>query len=214
MGSSRTAEELGRAFPGVPVITSTGDKAVDSVGSDSALVVATTGAEPWASSGYSAVLLLDAAAQTSRVALRAGEETARRWFSAAALARPGAPVVVTADAGLPVVQALVRWDPGWLAARELDERRELGLPPAVRVATITGAPAAVDSAVSHLPATARVVGPLPIAGGDEVRALVSVDRRWGPDLTSALSALAATRTARKDPARLHLAVDPPDWGGD
>ena len=213
-GSNRTAEELGRAFPGVPVITSTGDKVVDSVGSDSALVVATTGAEPWASSGYSAVLLLDAAAQTSRVTLRAGEETARRWFSAAALARPGAPVVVTADAGLPVVQALVRWDPGWLAARELGERRELGLPPAVRVATITGAPVAVDSAVSHLPDAARVVGPLPIAGSDEVRALVSVDRRYGSDLTAALSALAATRTARKDPARLHLAVDPPDWGGD
>ena len=30
----------------------------------------------------------------------------------------------------------------------------------------------------------------------------------------ALSALAATRTARKDPSRLHFAVDPPDWGGD
>ncbi|MEY3734623.1 MAG: hypothetical protein RL347_1982, partial [Actinomycetota bacterium] len=138
VGSGRTAEELGRAFPGVPVITSTGERAVDAVPDEPALVIATTGTEPWAAGGYAAVLLLDADVQASRVALRAGEETARRWFAAAALVRPKAPVVVTADAALPVVQALIRWDPAWLAARELAERRELGLPPAVRSATVTG----------------------------------------------------------------------------
>lgn len=214
VGSSRTAEELGRAFPGVPVVTSTGDKSVAEVGADPALVVATTGTEPWALDGYAAVLLLDAAAQTSRGALRAGEETARRWFAAAALARPGAPVVVTADAGLPVVQSLIRWDPGWLAERELAERRELGLPPAVRVATLTGDPVAVREAAQDMPVTARVLGPLPVAGSDDARVLVTVDRRHGGDLSRTLSAIAATRTARKDPLRLHLAIDPPDWGGD
>ncbi len=214
VGSSRTAEELGRAFPGVPVITSTGERSVASVGPEPSLVVATTGTEPWASGGYAAVLLLDAAAQAARVALRAGEETARRWFAAAALARPGAPVVVTADAGLPVVQALIRWDPAWLAARELAERRELGLPPAVRAATLTGDPIAVRAAMRDLPDSARVAGPLPVAGADDARALVTIDRRHGADLAHALRAIAATRTARKDPTRLHVVVDPPDWGGD
>lgn len=214
VGSSRTAEELGRAFPGVPVITSTGERSVDVVGADPALVVATTGTEPWASGGYAAVLLLDAGAQAARVALRAGEETARRWFAAAALARPGALVVVTADAGLSVMQALIRWDPGWLAARELQERRELGLPPAVRAATLTGDPLAVQAALRDLPDAARPMGPLPVAGSEDARALVTIDRRHGPDLTRALSAITATRTARKDATRLHIAVDPPDWGGD
>jgi primosomal protein N' (replication factor Y) len=214
VGSTRTAEELGRAFPGVPVITSTGERSVDQVGEEPALVVATTGTEPWAAGGYAAVLLLDAAAQTSRVALRAGEETARRWFSAAALARPGVPVVVTADAGLPVVQSLIRWDPGWLAARELQERRDLGLPPAVRAATLTGDSVAVEAALRELPDVARRLGPLPVAGSDDARALVTIDRRHGADLSRALSAIAATRTARKDSTKLHLAVDPPDWGGD
>jgi len=214
VGSARTAEELGRAFPGTPVVTSTGERSIDLVGADPALVVATTGTEPWALSGYAAVLLLDAAAQTSRGALRAGEETARRWFAAAALARPGAPVVVTADAGLPVVQSLIRWDPGWLAERELSERRQLGLPPAVRVATLTGDPVAVQEAAGDMPEAARVLGPLPVAGTDDARILVTIDRRHGADLSRALSALAATRTARKDPSRLQFAVDPPDWGGD
>jgi primosomal protein N' (replication factor Y) len=217
VGSVRTAEELGRAFPGVPVITSTGERSVDAVPDAPALVVATTGTEPTAAGGYAAVLLLDADVQSSRVALRAGEETARRWFSAAALARPHAPVVVTADAGLPVVQALIRWDPAWLAARELAERRELGLPPAVRAATLTGAPAAVSAACADLPTQARVAGPLEVPGpsdSGDVRALITIDRRQGADLTRALARIAATRTARKDPARLHHVIDPPDWGSD
>lgn len=214
VGSGRTAEELGRAFPGVPVITSTGDRAIDEVTAEPALVVATTGTEPWAQGGYAAVLLLDADLQASRVALRAGEETARRWFAAAALARPQAPVVVTADAGLPVVQALIRWDPAWLAARELAERQELGLPPAVRAATLTGEPMAVSTAVAELPQQARVIGPMQVPGTDDVRALITIDRRHGADLARALAAIAATRTARKDPARLHHVIDPPEWGSD
>lgn len=112
------------------------------------------------------------------------------------------------------MQALIRWDPGWLAARELQERRDLGLPPAVRAATLTGDPVAVEAAVRDLEGTARLLGPLPVAGSDDARALVTIDRRHGPDLARALSAIASTRTARKDATRLHIAVDPPDWGGD
>jgi primosomal protein N' (replication factor Y) len=226
VGSGRTAEELGRAFPGVPVITSTAEHAVAEVPAEPALVVATTGTEPWAHGGYAGLLLLDADLQASRVALRASEETARRWFAASALARPRAPVIITADAGLPVVQALIRWDPAWLAGRELAERRELGMPPAVRAATLTGDPVAVDAAAATLPEQARIMGPLPVpsprgrsgetpgAGADDVRLLVTIDRRHGADLARALAAIAATRTARKDPARLHHVVDPPDWGSD
>ena len=214
VGSGRTAEELGRAFPGVPVVTSTGERAVDVVPDDPALVVATTGTEPWADGGYAAVLLLDADLQSSRVALRAGEETARRWFAAAALARPGSPVVITADPGLPIVQALIRWDPGWLAERELAERRELGLPPAVRAASLSGEVSAVSAALQGLPGDARVIGPLPIPRSDDVRALITIDRRHGAELARSLSAIAATRTARKDPARLHHVIDPPEWGSD
>lgn len=226
VGSGRTAEELGRAFPGVPVITSTAEHAVAEVPAEPALVIATTGTEPWAQGGYTGVLLLDADLQASRVALRASEETARRWFAAAALARPHAPVIITADAGLPVVQALIRWDPAWLAGRELAERRELGMPPAVRAATLTGDPVAVDAAAATLPEQARIMGPLPVppprgraseppgAAADDVRLLITIDRRHGAALAGALAAIAATRTARKDPARLHHVVDPPDWGSD
>ena len=59
VGARRTAEELGRAFPGTTVITSAGEAVVSEVDGRPALVVATPGAEPPASGGYGAALLLD-----------------------------------------------------------------------------------------------------------------------------------------------------------
>ena len=59
-------------------------------------------------------------------------------------------VVVVADAGLPPVQALVRWDPAWHAAAELAARTEVGFPPAVRMASVEGAASAVAEVVDAL----------------------------------------------------------------
>ena len=106
-------------------------------------MVATPGAEPVCPGGYGAALLLDGWALLARPDLRAAEEALRRWANAAALVRAGGTVVVGADAAVPAVQALVRWDPGWFAARELAERGELGFPPAARMAALTGPPVAV-----------------------------------------------------------------------
>jgi len=85
VGARRTAEELGRAFPGAPVRTSGRDGVLASVPAQPAVVVATPGAEPVADGGYGAVLLLDTWALLTRADLRAAEEALRRWFAAAAL---------------------------------------------------------------------------------------------------------------------------------
>ena len=87
-GAARTAEELGRAFPSVPVRFSGGQNVLATVPADPAVVVATPGAEPVAADGYAAALLLDGWALLGRPSLRAGEETLRRWLNAAALVRP------------------------------------------------------------------------------------------------------------------------------
>jgi primosomal protein N' (replication factor Y) len=170
-GALRTAEELGRAFPGKPVITSSGDQIKATVAETAALVVATVGAEPVAAGGYAAALLLDGDSLLRRETLRAGEDAVRRWFNAAALVRPaseGGLVVITADdaAG---VGALLRWDPAGYASRELALRQELQLPPAVRVASVTGGRTAVghftDAIQQRLAAQGtvlRTAGPAPV----------------------------------------------------
>jgi primosomal protein N' len=232
-GATRTAEELGRAFPAVPVRTSGGSRVLARLAGSPAVVVATPGAEPYADGGYAAAILLDSWALLSRPSLRAAEETLRRWMNAAALVRPGpdgGSVVVMADAGLPVVQALIRWDPATFADRELAERRELRFPPAARMAALSGPHSAVRALLdaAELPAGAEILGPVPVAGADPgspagfagdpagapgpaadaVRFLVRAPRSGGTALAAVLHAGQAARTARKEPGTIRLELDP------
>ena len=169
VGARRTAEELGRAFPGVPVHTSGAGDVLASVSGKPSLVIATPGAEPVAEGGYAATLLLDAWASMDRPTLDASEEALRRWLGAAALTRGASDGGVTVLCGapthttLPLVEALVRWDPEWFVARELAERVELSLPPTVRMAQLVGPRVAVQRAVelAGLADSVERLGPLP-----------------------------------------------------
>lgn len=209
LGDARTAEELGRAFPGTRVRTSSGERVLATVGAEAEIVVATPGAEPVADGGYAAVVLLDTWLLLSRIDLRAGEEALRRWANAAALARPGATVLAVGEPAHPALQALVRWDPAGFAARETAERMEAHLPPASRLATITGEPGAVDDALTLLaaPADAEVLGPVDLPDG-ESRAVVRVPRAHGTALSAALAELQRARSSRKLDA-VRIQVDPP-----
>jgi len=193
------------------------------VPAEPALVIATPGAEPVAPGGYAAALLLDGWALLGRPSLRAGEEALRRWLNAAALVRPGGSVVVLAEANLPAVQALIRWDPVTFSERELAERAELGFPPAVRMASVTGPPEAVADFVgaAGLPDVAEVLGPVPEGGPggyggagsppvppEVSRVLIRIGRRDGVELARALHAAQATRSARKDGGAVRVQLDP------
>ncbi|RMI38669.1 primosomal protein N' [Actinomadura harenae] len=216
VGARRTAEELGRAFPGAAVRTSGREGVLDAVGPGRALVVSTPGAEPVAEDGYAAALLLDGWALLGRADLRAAEEGLRRWMNAAALVRPGGPVVVAADGSLPAVQALLRWDPVTFAERELGERREAGFPPAFRMASLTAVPAAIREllADARLPASAEVLGPVPVAEKPQPgqppreRALVRVPRGDGLPLARELQAGQGVRSARKTTEYVRVQMDP------
>jgi primosomal protein N' (replication factor Y) len=228
-GAGRTAEELGRAFPSLPVRISGRTEVITEVPSSPAVVVATPGAEPRAEGGYAAAVLLDGWMLLGRASLRAAEEALRRWMNAAALVRPGpegGAVVLVADSGLPAVQALIRWDPVTHAERELAERTALRFPPAVRMAALTGPASAVRAvlAAAVLPDGADVLGPVPdgddsgpasaapgeAAAPDEeqVRALIRVPRSGGLALAAALRAAQAVRSARKDAGVVRLQLDP------
>ncbi|MEV6769061.1 primosomal protein N' [Nocardia sp. NPDC051030] len=226
IGAQRTAEELGRAFPGVPVRGSGGASILDTVPEGPQVVVATIGAEPRVPGGYSVGLLLDGWALLGRADLRAAEDALRRWLSAAALVRPSGQVIVMADPALPVVQALVRWDPVGHAQSELDERTEVRFPPAVRLAAIDGTTDSINELLieAKLPDIVEVLGPVPLppgarkpfSGGDspaEVeRMILRVDRAHGAGLSRALAAAQAVRSTHKSDAPLRVQIDPIDIG--
>jgi primosomal protein N' (replication factor Y) (superfamily II helicase) len=241
VGARRTAEELGRAFSGISVQTSGAGDVLTSVSGRPGLVIATPGAEPVAEGGYAATLLLDAWASMDRPTLDASEEALRRWLGAAALTRGASDGGVTVLCGapthttLPLVEALVRWDPEWFVARELAERVELALPPSVRMAQLVGPRVAVQRAVelAGLAASVERLGPLPwasagpaaaagagsqaSAAADEapprIQLLLRAALGDGPALTAALTHMKAVRSARKERDTVGVRVDPTDGLG-
>jgi primosomal protein N' (replication factor Y) (superfamily II helicase) len=242
VGSARTAEELGRAFTGVPVRLSSASApggVLDAVPAAPALVVATPGAEPVAEAGYAIALLLDAAVMTGGTGLAAGTEALHRWLAAASLVRPGpqGQVLLVGDGAPGPTQALVRWDPAGFAQRELDERAELHLPPAVRVAAVTGDRVAVDAVVGRVglredPGSGSgVLGPVevdpeasgrgpaargPASGGRggvqaldlPVRTVLRVPLAQGDELARRLRASLAVRSARREGGTVRVQLDP------
>jgi primosomal protein N' (replication factor Y) len=223
---------LARAFPDVPVRTSgRASGVIDRIGSEPVIVVATVDAEPIADGGYQGAVLLDGSALLARTELRSEEQTVRRWFNVMALVRgadQGGKVAVTMDPTHRAVQALVRMDPiGW-ATRELDDRRETGLPPVTRSLTVTGEPHTVADFLTraNLDPGWRVLGPVPVpvvalsapartipmdsvgpTGGQRVRVLVLVPIADGPRLATAAKAALCATPDRGSPAHLHIRID-------
>jgi primosomal protein N' (replication factor Y) len=216
-GTERTADELGRAFPGVRVIVADGAHTVERVADKPALVVATRGAEPVADGGYRAVVLLDGPRMLQAPDLRIGESCLRWWSNAAALAAPGAPVhLVGVDGG--IARALATWNQSGYARTELTERAPLHMPPAARVALVEGTQAAVARAIEGLADVGlpkeAVLGPVPVDSDDvppRVRALVRFDYSAGARVAAALRAAVvaeavAARRGKGRTARIALSV--------
>lgn len=199
-GATRTAEDLGRAFPGVRVIVADGERTVQHVDSRPAIVIATRGAEPIAAGGYRAVLLLDGERMVARESLRVAEDCLRWWSNAVALAAPGATSVLVGVGGA-LATALVTWQQARFASAELADRRRLRFPPAVRVATVSGTVDAVSGAIAHLGVDpSDVLGPVD-TGPSSVRTIVRFDYAHGTEVAAALRAeVIRAATSRRRPA--------------
>ncbi|UUE22360.1 primosomal protein N' [Microbacterium sp. J1-1] len=193
-GSERTADELGRAFPGVRVIVADSAHPVERVTDRPALVVATRGAEPIADGGYRAVVLLDGPRMLQAPDLRVAESCLRWWSNAAALAAPGAPVHLVGVNGA-AAKALATWNHAAHARAELESRAPLHMPPTTRVALVQGSASAVGDALAALKELAlpsdAVLGPVPVESDEvppRVRALVRFDYSAGSRVATALRA--------------------------
>ncbi|WP_353827655.1 primosomal protein N' [Agromyces sp. SYSU T0242] len=220
VGASRTAEELGRAFPRSRVVVSDGERPLLRVGSEPQLVVATRGAEPIADGGYRAVLLLDGERMLLRESLRVAEDCLRWWSNAAALAAPGASVFLVGVGGA-LGTALATWrQPAW-AAEELESRRALRFPPAVRMASVVSSRERLAEAVERIRAVdgVDVLGPTSAGEGLE-RAIVRFGYAAGAEVAQRLKGeaiRAATERRRpvagRRPGRapvLRVRMDDPD----
>ncbi len=210
IGTGRTADELRRALPHVPMVRSDADSGVIADVADvPALVVATPGAEPVAVRRYSAALILDGDAQLAAPRFRAAQDALARWATVASLVRADGTVLLVAAPASAPVQAFIRADPiGW-AERELDDRTDTGLPPAVRAVAIEGPPAAaaafVEALSARLPGVEPPLGPLPIETRE--RWILRLTYAQARAATAVLGQLQRERSAAREPV-VTVKVDP------
>jgi primosomal protein N' (replication factor Y) len=220
VGASRTAEELGRAFPRSRVVVSDGERPLLRVGAEPQLVVATRGAEPIADGGYRAVLLLDGERMLLRESLRVAEDCLRWWSNAAALAAPGAPVFLVGVGGA-LGTALATWTQAAWASEEFETRRALRFPPAVRMASVVSSRERLAEGLERIRGLegVDVLGPTPVDDLLE-RAIVRFGYAQGAEVAARLKAeaiRAATERRRPvagrrpgRPPTLRVRMDDPD----
>lgn len=227
VGTVRTAEELGRMFPGIRVRTSGGGEILDSVPAEPAIIVSTPGSEPVADGGYGAALLLDSWALLGRPDLRAVQNALRLWIGAACLVRPaqqGGRVFLSADSESAVAQALIRWSPQAWADRELADRSEVGFPPAVHMFAVDGPAAALAEFLEEFRLIDRVevLGPVDLPAGEELpgheqiadpeRVLLRVSPPVLGEVADELRSFVVGRSGRRNSHPVRVRLDPINIG--
>ncbi|GGL76542.1 putative primosomal protein N' [Curtobacterium citreum] len=200
-GAQRTADELGRAFPGTRIVVADGSRPLDEVPARPSVVVATRGAEPNVPGGYACVLLLDGERMLAREGLRVQEDVLRFWTGAAAKGAPGSEVYLVGIGGR-LATAMATWRLDVPAHDELVDRRALHFPPAVRVATLTGTDDAVTAAVEALgdSLVGDVLGPVPVEDDPvpgTVRAIVRFPYAHGAEVAATLKAEVIRRSSTR-----------------
>jgi primosomal protein N' (replication factor Y) len=130
-------------------------------------------------------------------------------------------VAVVAEAAIPTVQSLVRWDPVGHAEAELASRAEVGWPPSVHMAALDGTADGVAALLTEaeLPPGAGVLGPVDLPPGVRrpagltaeagvIRMLVRVQRDQGLALAAALRRATGVLSARRDHQPVRVQIDP------
>lgn len=139
----------------------------------------------------------------------------RRWSAAAALARAprdGGSVLIVGESTHPAVQALMRADLQGYISRELDDRADAGLVPAVKLARIVGDKEALDEFLDNDDwAGVQVLGPTEV-DDEQWAALLRAPLDGARDLVRRLKNAAAIRSARKERGLLSVTVDPETLG--
>ena len=214
-GAIRHAEEIGRAFPGFPVINSDADTPVKEVTGKSSLVIATQGMAPRCKGGYSAAVLLEGGSFFSYSDLRGQERSREAFFEAAGQVKPGAPVLVAIDSSHPINAALASWNPAHMYKRELADLESLDLPPYTRSLTVDLATSEASTVAegfkkalldSRIPASTKVLGPS-IRGGDKARIILTASESDFSDLTQFVGEFVKHRAIAKKEA-IQVRIDP------
>ena len=192
-GSTRTAAEFGKAFPGVAISEFTSDTKITAVKKNNHLVLATPGSAPRIPGGYAALLILDSDVWLSMPSLRAEQSAIRDWMEAIELlSDSGRAHIAGLDSDLG--QAISLGQHRELASTGFKEVNSLALPPAARVASLEGNQDTISQALDIVTKLGAVVLRSNLA--ENASALIRFSYSQGADVSASLKALALKTNAR------------------
>ena len=189
-GNLRFAQEIGRAFPGFPVLSSDATHVVEQVENQRSIVLATAGMAPPVSGGYQAVVVLEGDNLFSQLDLRAQERAREAIMQSASLLSVNGKALIVVDNAHPIVAGLSRWNLSPLLSRELREREQTQLPPYVHAVVLEIASSesstflsGIRSSISEsrLPSSTRILGPTAL-DSEFSRIILTVSRDRGQEL--------------------------------
>jgi primosomal protein N' (replication factor Y) len=214
-GNQRFAQEIGRAFPGFPVLISDSHSPIDVVIQERSLVLATAGMAPVAKNGYQAVVILEGDALFAQLDLRAHERAREAIMQSVALLSKKGKALLVIDSAHPIIASVSRWNLAPLLMRELSERSQTHLPPVVHAIVIEMGHGECSSFIAGMKKSAtegrislstRILGPAKIS--DEIsRVIITVPLGEGQDLIDFLDTYRKKRALAKKPT-LTMRVDP------
>ena len=189
-GNLRFAQEIGRAFPGFPVLSSDATHVVEQVENQRSIVLATAGMSPPVEGGYQAVVVLEGDNLFSQLDLRAQERAREAIMQSASLLSANGKALIVVDNAHPIVAGLSRWNLSPLLTRELREREQTQLPPYVHAIVLEIASSesstflsGIRSSISdsRLPSSTRILGPTAL-DSEFSRIILTVSRDQGQEL--------------------------------
>lgn len=214
-GADRFAHEIGRAFPGQSIVQSSGEKIFDDYSNSAGIVIATPGALPTATKGYSAIVILECDRLFSQSDMRAAERSREIIFAAGGLLAPEGELLLVISRNHPVLSAVVSWKPSLITRRELQDRKDVGFPPFARALTLDidsseapGLSRALKSAQEQerLPSSTKILGPSQLSPGKS-RFLLLSPLSDGESLVSLIHEFQRRRSASKKKLA-QIRVDP------
>lgn len=204
-GRARTVEELRKAMPGIQILESGGDDIPVAIDDSPRIVVATTGAEPYALGGYACAILLDSLWPGPW--MRSTDEGVSRRLRAAVLvrSRTAGGVVYLGDTDETIRNTVTTFDPVTTMSRALSDRWELGFPPYRRIVELTGAGVDIDAMVTAVPELTELIRD---SDDEGQKAVAAYPIAAGDAVGEALAHLIASRSAKKLP-QVRVRIDDP-----
>lgn len=163
VGAAGTAKELQGLFRGVRMALSSPSQPagpLHEVPNAPLIVIATPGAEPRVQTRrdgrpgeYAAVAILDAWTSLYKPGIDARCDTLTDWMRAVSLCAPrerGGQALLIGETDPALARSLMLWDGRIAAERELEERRETGMPPWLAAACVWGRRDAVGRALTNI----------------------------------------------------------------